>query len=181
MAFVSICVLFTNSCTLFFSEVEKKQPLWINNLNQEVTRLGAKNWIVVSDAAYAMPNDLNVRTVMVDTDIDEALEMLFQQMESLGHVWARSYKLREFDHLNEELAPGVNGLKTRLNKVLSYRKTQQISFKTAEALLQTAAQDYQVLVIKTNTAYPYSSVYLELDSGYWTAESEQSLREKMSE
>jgi len=36
-----------------------------------------------------------------------------------------------------------------------------------------------VLVIKTRTAMPYSTVFVELGSGYWDAESEAALRTNM--
>ena len=38
---------------------------------------------------------------------------------------------------------------------------------------------FDVLVIRTTTALPYSSVFLELRPGYWDGESEQRLRTEM--
>jgi hypothetical protein len=34
-------------------------------------------------------------------------------------------------------------------------------------------------MIKTDLALPYTSAFLELDCGYWPAEAEQKLRQKM--
>jgi len=36
-----------------------------------------------------------------------------------------------------------------------------------------------VLVIKTPLALPYTSVFVQLDCGYWTPEAEQQLRRAM--
>jgi len=42
-----------------------------------------------------------------------------------------------------------------------------------------ANQSFDVLVIRTQTALPYSSVFLELRPGYWDADSELRLRERI--
>jgi hypothetical protein len=47
------------------------------------------------------------------------------------------------------------------------------------SLLADANRSFDVLVIRTNTALPYSSVFIELQPGYWDAESEQQLRERI--
>jgi hypothetical protein len=44
-------------------------------------------------------------------------------------------------------------------------------------MLNDASKTYRVLVIKTRSALPYTSVFMELGSGYWDAESESALRE----
>jgi len=48
-------------------------------------------------------------------------------------------------------------------------------------LMQDAGRDFQVLVIRTPTALPYSSVFMELQPGYWDAESESRLRERIEQ
>jgi len=46
-------------------------------------------------------------------------------------------------------------------------------------MLGDASKSYRVLVLKTRSALPYTSVFMELGSGYWDAESESALRELM--
>ena len=46
-------------------------------------------------------------------------------------------------------------------------------------LLQDANRSFDVLIIRTRSALPYSSVFLELQPGYWDAEAEQQLRDRM--
>ena len=38
---------------------------------------------------------------------------------------------------------------------------------------------FTILVLKTRTALPYSSVFIELDSAYWDVDSERELRRNM--
>jgi hypothetical protein len=43
--------------------------------------------------------------------------------------------------------------------------------------LDEAAKTFRVLILKTNLTLPYTSVFLELDCGYWDAGSEERLRQ----
>jgi hypothetical protein len=45
--------------------------------------------------------------------------------------------------------------------------------------LDSAGAKFNVLVLKTNLVLPYTSVFFELDCGYWGAEQEQRLRDAM--
>jgi hypothetical protein len=40
---------------------------------------------------------------------------------------------------------------------------------------------FHVLVLKTNMKIPYMSVFIRLECGYWSAEAEKRLREKMAQ
>jgi hypothetical protein len=42
--------------------------------------------------------------------------------------------------------------------------------------LDEAGKTFNVLILKTNLTLPYTSVFLELDCGYWSEEAEQRLR-----
>ena len=45
--------------------------------------------------------------------------------------------------------------------------------------LNEAGKSFHVLVLKTQMAIPYTSVFLQLDCRYWSAESEARLRKAM--
>jgi hypothetical protein len=45
------------------------------------------------------------------------------------------------------------------------------------AQLDEAAKTFRVLIIKTEMVIPYTSVFIQLDCGYWSAEQEKRLRE----
>ena len=47
------------------------------------------------------------------------------------------------------------------------------------ARLDQVAKTFKILMIKTNLALPYTTVFLELDCGYWSPESEAKMREAM--
>ena len=43
--------------------------------------------------------------------------------------------------------------------------------------LGRASANYRVLILKTDLELPYSSVFLQLERGYWSDEAEKRLRE----
>jgi hypothetical protein len=45
--------------------------------------------------------------------------------------------------------------------------------------LDQAGESFKVVIIKTDLVLPYTSVFIRLDCGYWSAEAEAALRESM--
>jgi len=45
--------------------------------------------------------------------------------------------------------------------------------------LDQCARLFKILVIKTGMTIPYTSVFFELDCGYWNAEAEERVRQAM--
>ena len=162
-------------------EIEQKPPSWKESLQSAVADLGAKNWIVVTEKAFPIPEAEGVQVVHADAELPEALLEVFDSIESEGHIWPRIYNLREFKHLEEDYAPGVGKLRTQKEQVFAGRKMQEITARTANLIFLAAVKKYRVLIVKTESAYPYSSVYMELDSGYWNGVSEDALRAAMGE
>jgi len=46
--------------------------------------------------------------------------------------------------------------------------------------LDNSAKVFDVLIIKTNLTIPYTSVFFQLDCGYWNADAEQNLRANLN-
>lgn len=180
------CSLFITSCvntptqpSIKTSEFGKSKSPWVKSLQSEVAALGAKNWIVVSERAYPTPKQSGVHVLVADAPMPEVLGEVFDAIESEGHIWPKIYTLREFEHLQEDYAPGVGMVRKARNVVLGERKSQEISKTVAERMFNNSMKDYRVLLIKSNSAYPYSSIFMELDSGYWNGNSEEALRKVM--
>ncbi len=47
------------------------------------------------------------------------------------------------------------------------------------AKLDQSAQVFRILIVKTDMTIPYTSIFFELDCGYWDAEAEQRLRQSI--
>ena len=97
-------------------------------------------------------------------------------IDSLGHIRPRIYLTREVDELSETYAPGIENHRANLSKYLNERTTQSLSARSLESLLRSSKNGNRVLVVKSQTSLPYTSIYIELESGYWDGESETALR-----
>jgi cellulose biosynthesis protein BcsQ len=60
-------------------------------------------------------------------------------------------------------------------------ETTSLEQESLMTLLQDANRSFDVLIIRTTSALPYSSVFIELQPGYWDAEAEQQLRDRMDQ
>ena len=58
-------------------------------------------------------------------------------------------------------------------------ETTELEHQSLVTLIEDATKTFDVLVIRTTTALPYTSVFMELQPGYWNADSESALREKL--
>ena len=63
--------------------------------------------------------------------------------------------------------------------VRSHLLIGEMDNRSLTLLAHSDASKYAVLVLKSKTALPYSSVFIELDSGYWDRDSEDRLRQEM--
>lgn len=177
--FLTNCGQFQKDEPLTYAEILRKQDPWIKTMNQEVAKLGAGNWIVVAESAYPTPKDSSIKVIAVDASVPEVLYELFETFEAEGHVWSKIYTLREFEHLKEKITPGIQNFKSARTKAINDRKKQEITSEVAKLLFQSSSKEYRSLLIKTNSNIPYSSVFLELETGYWDRESEQKMRKSL--
>jgi len=141
--------------------------------------LGARNWIVVAEAAFPIQSRRGLRVIQIDGDIPDVVDGVEQIIEEKYHVKPRIYVTTEIASVPYDYAPGIKNYQKELNEALHERETVQLDNAMLMRLLNDTSKTYRVLVIKTRTALPYSSVFMELGSGYWDAESESALREGM--
>ncbi len=154
---------------------------WQGEIRHELGYLGARNWVVIAEAAFPIASRSGLRVIQVDADIPDVLESLEDLIEEKHHVKPRIHIAREIGRLDYDYAPGVDVHRAELEEALHGRQAVRLDHKILMSLVNNTAKSYRVLVIKTRTALPYSSVFVELDSGYWDAESETALRKSMDE
>jgi hypothetical protein len=63
--------------------------------------------------------------------------------------------------------------------ILKDRQVRVMPHEEIITKLDGAAKLFNILLLKTNMTLPYTSIFLELDCGYWTEEAEKALRERM--
>ena len=143
--------------------------------------MGYRNWVVVGDAAFPAHSRRGVRTLLVDGEIPEILEGVLDTLESTQNVSPRIYLAREMRYVTNDRAPGMDEHRRLLKKALHGHPFREMDHRSLSLLLEDSANTFSVLVLKTKTALPYSSAFIEMDSAYWDAESERELRERIRE
>lgn len=162
---------------------EKKdvpQSPWEKKLLTELPALGHRNWIVVADSAYPEQISPGIEVVVSGEDHFVVLGKVLKALDASQHVRPKIYLDKELSYLSDDLAPGIVACKGRLNDMLKGCEVKPLLHEELIARLDQVAKTFRILMIKTNLALPYTSVFMELDCGYWSPESEQKLRKKMS-
>ncbi len=154
-------------------------PTWLSTVDQEVQKLGSFNWIIVAEPSFPALSRSGVTTITTPVCTTEALDGVLQSLDSHSHVRPRIHLTREVAAVTEHDTPGINDYRDKLKQILDERETLTLTNNTLNLLITDARKNYRILVIKTTTSLPYSSVFLELESGYWDGVSETALRKRM--
>lgn len=152
---------------------------WQLELRQRLPFFGHRNWIVVADSAYPAQSKPGIETIVAGGDHIEAVRVVLAEIGTSTHVRANIYLDHELDHVAEKDAPGIGECRQRLHALLKGANLRQLPHEEIIAKLDACAQIFRVLIIKTSLALPYTSVFFELDCGYWSAEAEERLCKAM--
>jgi hypothetical protein len=85
----------------------------------------------------------------------------------------------EFRHVTEEDAPGVSAFRPELDCLLKNEKASEVGHEQVIAKLDEGSRLYQILILKTTLTIPYTSVFMQLDCGYWSDAAEKQLRHSL--
>lgn len=154
---------------------------WQSKLKSELPLLGHRNWIVIADAAYPKQSAPGIETVFTGGEQLEVLKTVLKAIEYAPHVNAKILIDAELDHVSEKDAPGVTAYREALKKLVKGGETKVIPHEEIIKQLDEGSKLFNVLLLKTTMTIPYTSVFLELDCGYWNAEKEQRLRAMLKE
>lgn len=155
------------------------EPEWKEPLRKNIHTLGYRNWIVVADASFPAHSRRGVRVTFLDADIPEVVDAVLQILEETETLQPRVYLPREMRQIENQYAPGIEEFRPKLESALHGRIATELEQASLMTLLEDATRTFDVLVLKTRTALPYTSVFLELQHGYWDGEAEMLLRGKL--
>jgi hypothetical protein len=143
---------------------------WQTTLQQRLPLYGHRNWIVVSDAAFPAYSQGGIETVVVNQDLPSVLRYVAKAIASSKHVRAAAFLDRELQFVPEADYPGVTHLRDEVTSALGKYSPSRIPHAEAISKIDEAGKTFRVLLIKTDTTIPYTSVFLRLDCGYLTDE-----------
>ena len=161
---------------LAMSEVQD----WKSEVEKTLKLFGHRNWIVVADGAYPQQSNQAIKTITITANQLEAVEFLNQLIEKAEHVDANIFVDEEMAFVPEMEAKGIETYRNKLNKVLEGKPVKTMLHEDIIRELDASAKLFNILIIKTDLTIPYTSVFFQLECGYWNAEAEENLRAVLS-
>ncbi|MHC4658198.1 MAG: RbsD/FucU domain-containing protein [Planctomycetota bacterium] len=161
--------------------VTSEDSSWKGKLAAELPLLGHRNWILIADSAYPAQSHPAIETVATGADHIRVVKSVLKAVDNAGHVQAVVYLDAEMEYVSEKDAPGIDAYRKELTALLGNRPVKSLPHEDLIAKLDQAAKMFRVLVLKTNLTLPYTSVFVELDCGYWNEEAERKLRQAIGQ
>jgi D-ribose pyranose/furanose isomerase RbsD len=152
---------------------------WRDALVSHTAQLGYRNWIVVAEASFPAHSRPGVRQINANEEVPVVVDEVLRTLEQTQHVTPNIYLARELRSVENDFAPGIDEFRKQLRGSLHAHETAELEQQSLLTLLEDATKSFEVLVIRTNTALPYSSVFMELQPGYWNSDSESRLRDRI--
>ena len=153
---------------------------WRERLNEELPLLGHRNWIAVVDSAYPLQTSAGVETVETNANQLDVVRTVLDQLSKAKHVRPVIFTDAELKVVPETDAAGVTAYREALSSLLGKTEAQSLPHEEIISKLDEAGKTFHVLVLKTSMTIPYTSVFIRLECGYWGADAEKRLREKMA-
>lgn len=156
-----------------------KAPTWMETLREYLPALGHRNWIVVADSAFPLQISPGIETIVTGEDHFAVLNKVLKMVDGAKHIRPKVWLDKELSFVPEELAPGADDARRRLDEALKGRGAQPVLHEDLIARLDQAGRTFKIVMVKTTLAVPYTTVFFELDCGYWSPADEAKMREKM--
>lgn len=154
---------------------------WKEKFQKELPLMGHRNWIVVADSAYPLQTASGIETIYVESDPLEVVKGVIAELAKTTHVKPTIYTDAEMKFVAETNAPGISAYRDTLAKILASQPVQVLPHEQIIAKLDEAGKTFKVLLIKTPLTKPYTSVFFQLECGYWNEKAERQLREAIKE
>lgn len=152
-----------------------------NKIAPNLLQLGAKNWVVIAEPAYPLPAGASVVCVNVPTSTIDTFREVLDLLERQGACVPRIWVSHELSAVPENRAPGISAHRNTLENLLLSRFHYAVNSRVIDMQLAQAAKDYRLLFIRTNTRLPYSSIAIELDTGYWNSDAEAEVQKRVEQ
>lgn len=156
-----------------------KSPSWEARFHDLLPALGHRNWVVVADAAFPLQISPGLEIIASGEDLLPVLDKVLAAIDRSKHIRPHVYLDKELAYVTEDLSPGADYFRRQLDERLKGRDVKPVLHEELIGRLDQVAKTFKILMIKTNLTIPYTSVFLELDCGYWPTASEAKMREAM--
>ncbi|MFP5228454.1 MAG: hypothetical protein ACLGXA_12590 [Acidobacteriota bacterium] len=159
---------------------QDESPSWQARVAHALPLLGHRNWILVVDSAYPLQDAPGIETLDTHAPLSFVVRAVLHEVDNSEHLRPEIFMDAELPYVADEDAPGISQFRANIADLLHAYPVQSMPH---EKLIDTVDQDshtFQVLVLKTNSTLPYSSVFIHLKAKYWSDEAEARMRAKMA-
>jgi len=112
------------------------------------------------------------------------LDITLKAISNEEHIRPIIYTDKELEYLDESYCDGIRTFRKELYKTIQTNTTgvkiQTLLHNEVFAKLDAASKLFSVLVLKTETTLPYTSIFIEFDCKYWSEAQENELRKRMN-
>jgi hypothetical protein len=152
---------------------------WQAKVRRQLPLLGHRNWILIVDSAYPLQVSPGVETIETSAGEIAVTRAVLAAVDHSIHVRPIVYTDAELPYLAAEDFAEIASYRDELKKTLEGRVVKSMPHEQILGMIGEAGKSYKVLVLKTTMTMPYTSVFLQLDCKYLSAEGEQKLRQAM--
>jgi hypothetical protein len=178
--FTLILILLCSSCDFFVpGKSTPTEKGWKEQLNDEIPLLGHRNWILVVDKAFPAQTAGGIKVINTGEALQDVLRFTLQKIDRSLHVKPIIYTDQELGFITPALVPLINDYKKDLQKTLNGFEPLTLLHDSVFVKIDQASRLFKVIILKTEETIPYSSVFIQLDCKYWSAENEKALRDLM--
>ncbi|MGD0348023.1 MAG: RbsD/FucU domain-containing protein [Terracidiphilus sp.] len=156
------------------------KPDWERELHTLLPLYGHRNWIVVADSAYPVQSKPGIETIVSGAGQLEVAWKVADAIAASKHVRANVYLDQELRFVSPDDAPGVREYRQQLDILLANASFTSLPHEEIIAKLDQTALVFRVLLIKTELTIPYTSIFFELNCGYWSADAERRMRDAIA-
>jgi L-fucose mutarotase/ribose pyranase (RbsD/FucU family) len=168
-----------NFCKLFFLVavlVVGASARAADNLEARLKVMGHRNWVVIADMAYPQQSNPAIDTVYMGGSQVAAVKHVLKLIDAAPHVRPVVYTDAELPAVDKSDAPGIDAYRDELKAVLAKYPVKSLPHEQIIGRLDESARLFKVLILKTDMTLPYTSVFVELECGYWSDAAEKRLR-----
>lgn len=152
---------------------------WEQVVKDRLPLYGHRNWIVIADSAYPAQSRPGIETIVANDEQVAVLAKMLATLSECKHIKPNIYTDAELSFISESDAPGVTGYRDQLCSLFKAYEVRALPHEEIIARLDRVGDMFRVLLIKTNMRIAYTSVFFELECGYWNSQAEDRLRAAM--
>jgi len=156
---------------------------WQEELERMLPLMGHRNWVLIVDKAFPLQGSSQIKLVDTGEALLHVLDITLKAISNEEHIRPIIYTDKELEYLDESYCDGIRTFRKELYKTIQTNTTgvkiQTLLHNEVFAKLDAASKLFSVLVLKTETTLPYTSIFIEFDCKYWSEAQENELRKRM--